>query len=204
MTVITSDATLSGWFPPRPHIPIVDESFLRISLYTLLKNPFTYLSSSITFIHMVRPLHARWGSLELLDSEFSIGTRARVSEALAKAFLKDLFQDGDTRLTALTTHASTLYGRSCSVNKQLVARGGYHVLLRLEFDDAAVWAARICLPTMVESHIASLNTESEVATLLYLKDNVSFPVPEVYGFNYDVPNSVGSPYVFLELIEGET
>jgi hypothetical protein len=88
---------------------------------------------------MVRPLHARWGPLELLDSEFSIGNRARVSEALPNSFLKDLFQDGDPCLTALTTHASALYdGRWCSVNKQLVARGGYHVLRQLEFGNAVV------------------------------------------------------------------
>jgi Phosphotransferase enzyme family len=154
---------------------------------------------------MAKPLYARWGPPELLDTDLSASKPAKASEALAKAFLKGLFHDGDPRLPALAMHASTLYGgRFCSVNKRLVARGGYHVLLRLEFDDGVVWAARICLPSMVESHVASLNMESEVATLLYLKRKVSFRVPDVYGYNYHASNSVGSPYAFLEIIEGET
>jgi hypothetical protein len=152
---------------------------------------------------MARVLYARWGKPEELDSEVSGG--GRFSEALAKAFLTDLFKDENPHLSALTAHASALRaGLPCSVNKEMIARGGYHVLLRVEFDDSVVWAARICLPTMAENHIASLNTESEIATLLYLKNNVSFRVPKVYGYNYGIPNPVGSPYVFLEFIEGET
>jgi hypothetical protein len=150
------------------------------------------------------PLLARWGGPEELDPHATGGRR---SEACAASFLESFFRDDSSELAALISHATSLRpGHSCSVIKESISRGSYHVLLRIEFDDAVAWVARLVLPQS-DPHLCredSINTDSEVATMLYLAQHTSLPVPKVYGHKSDSTNPVGTPYIFLQFIQGET
>lgn len=150
------------------------------------------------------PLLARWGPPQELDAH---ATGGRSSEASAASFLERLFRPESSELAALVTHAASLRpGHSCSINRDSVSRGSYHVLLRIEFDDSVVWVARLVLPPSDPHQCREdlINTDSEVATMLYLAQHTSLPVPKVYGYKYDSMNPLGVPYIFLQFIEGET
>ncbi|KAI1928498.1 hypothetical protein LOZ65_001991 [Ophidiomyces ophidiicola] len=45
-------------------------------------------------------------------------------------------------------------------------------------------------------------TESEVATLQYVQEHTSIPVPKVLGWNSDPSNNVGSEYIIMEKADG--
>jgi hypothetical protein len=44
--------------------------------------------------------------------------------------------------------------------------------------------------------------ESEIATMKYIKQNTSIPLPTVYGFDLDPTNTVGAEYMFMEALRG--
>jgi len=46
--------------------------------------------------------------------------------------------------------------------------------------------------------------ESEIATIQYIAANISIPLPKVFGCNLSVHNGVGGPYMFMEMVNGET
>ena len=51
-------------------------------------------------------------------------------------------------------------------------------------------------------HHAS-NLRREIATLQYVAEATSVPVPKVFGYNLEI-NKVGGPYMLMEIIDGET
>lgn len=46
--------------------------------------------------------------------------------------------------------------------------------------------------------------DSEIATLLYVAEMTSVPVPKVYGWDLKQDNPVGAMYMLMEMVEGET
>lgn len=50
--------------------------------------------------------------------------------------------------------------------------------------------------------LPKLKTESEVATLRYLRANTSVPVPEVYWYDANPYNRLGGEYIVMEKVRG--
>jgi len=101
--------------------------------------------------------------------------------------------------------ASELRKKPCKVNRSKCTYGGVNILFELEFDDL-FWIARIRRPD--ESYPADgtdLILESEVATMRFLRDNTSIPVPAVYSFDsrFGASNDVGMPYILMEAMSGK-
>jgi hypothetical protein len=44
--------------------------------------------------------------------------------------------------------------------------------------------------------------ESEIATMKYIKQHSSIPLPIVHGFDLDPANAVGAEYMFMEALPG--
>ena len=44
--------------------------------------------------------------------------------------------------------------------------------------------------------------ESEIATMVFVKQNTQIPAPEIYGYNSTYSNPLGTPYVLIEYIPG--
>jgi aminoglycoside phosphotransferase (APT) family kinase protein len=79
--------------------------------------------------------------------------------------------------------------------------GKCNVLFRLVMPDKRVWAARVRNP-LVEKETTTALLESEVATMKYIKSKTRVPVPEIYAFDVDKNNVLGTPYIFMELMNG--
>ncbi|EMD35731.1 hypothetical protein CERSUDRAFT_26596, partial [Gelatoporia subvermispora B] len=60
---------------------------------------------------------------------------------------------------------------------------------------------RIAKKTKASSDIS---LESEVATMVYVKDKTTVPVPTVYAYCPDMDNSVGSPFIIMSRMPGTT
>jgi hypothetical protein len=111
-------------------------------------------------------------------------------------------------LDALCTHAKDIHNRHyCTVRTDVYTRGQESIVLELKFGDDEYWVVRIRLPPRPRprpsfSRKGQAEMESEIATMNYIKQNTSIPLPTVYGFDLDQDNTVGAEYVFMEALPG--
>lgn len=78
--------------------------------------------------------------------------------------------------------------------------GGLHLVRRLNFQDGTLWVARIQKPE-------SKSTErllQEIHTMAVVRERSDIPVPKVFAYEADCNNAVGSPFMFMEFIPGDT
>ena len=80
-----------------------------------------------------------------------------------------------------------------------LTRGTFHEILVLEFEDG--WS---CIGRFTRNRSEHLCvTESEFATVNYVRKHTSIPVPETYFVNFDPTHAVGAPFVLMERMEGK-
>ncbi|KLO05167.1 hypothetical protein SCHPADRAFT_809016, partial [Schizopora paradoxa] len=101
-------------------------------------------------------------------------------------------------LTALTSVANKLFSQKCCVLEKL-AEGGFHKVYNVKKEnwDELGFVARVACPCFPKDKL-----ESEVATLKYIAEKTSIPVPKVIAWNSDASNEVGAEYVFLSKVPG--
>lgn len=82
--------------------------------------------------------------------------------------------------------------------------GSYHVLFPVIFSDGVQWLIKVpaagCVGSWDSSAARSLR--SEASTMKFLNDKTSIPVPKVYGFNSNLDNPVGCPFILMEHLDG--
>ncbi|KAJ6473118.1 kinase-like domain-containing protein [Mycena sanguinolenta] len=109
----------------------------------------------------------------------------------------DMFQSFN--VDALASKATeVMHKRRCRSTLPL-AQGGYNSVFLIIFDDGADVIARIAKSAYNEplsDELAKL-----IATLKYLKQSTSLPVPQVYYSNSD-PGEVGARYMIMETMKG--
>lgn len=102
-------------------------------------------------------------------------------------------------------------GRSCTISENYTC-GAYNLVFEIIFDDGISWIARVRSASAMQvvsqelvfespkykQHIM----ESEVATMKYVRDHTTIPVPEVYAFDTSTTNPAKSPYILMECIHG--
>jgi hypothetical protein len=111
-----------------------------------------------------------------------------------KHFIENII--AEQRYKFLEDHAFTLRTNvPCHVVLNEVIAGGKHVVLKVEFEDGVVWIARIMFPRCEQSENhkcmggyleenfdeRTSGMESEIATLKFVAETTSVPVPKVYG-----------------------
>ncbi|OJD24731.1 hypothetical protein ACJ73_03910 [Blastomyces percursus] len=119
-----------------------------------------------------------------------------------------------TNWAALLEEAQILNGgRSCEYDGTYHA-GGRHIVRRLEFvDGCGMWLVRIpiipgpsiCCDGDTKWWTAErrFTMESEIATMRYIAESTSIPVPKVFGHRtYIKGNPVKLPYMLMECIRG--
>jgi hypothetical protein len=76
----------------------------------------------------------------------------------------------------------------------------------LEFADSTIWVARAPLSLDSNSkNVGKLSVlESEIATIAFVKQHSSIPVPEIFGYNLDENNDFGAPCIYMEALPGRT
>ena len=94
----------------------------------------------------------------------------------------------------------------CAINKSQYAYGGDNLILEVVFEDKTIWIARLRLhePKFLEaSGDVDKVTESEVATMRFLKRETNIPVPSVSWYDARYKNEVGQPYILMEAMPGK-
>jgi hypothetical protein len=76
-------------------------------------------------------------------------------------------------------------------------RGGFHEIRVLHFDDG--WS---CIARFTREYESLEKTESELATIEYVRKNTTIPVPEIYFVNYNENHVVGAAFVLMERMDG--
>jgi Phosphotransferase enzyme family len=132
----------------------------------------------------------------------------------ARHFVEDFFDTG--RYRVLEKRATKLRnGIKCELKRGDLNAGGQHVVMKIRFVDEVVWLARIrfppcsildheCVGGFTDYEAAATNMESEIATMAYIASKTRVPVPRVFGYNLFRDNDIGGPYMFMEMVEGDT
>ena len=91
------------------------------------------------------------------------------------------------------------------VIKQLVSihEGKHHRIYKVETNTGNSFVLRVPYPLDSEYAITK-RVQSEVATMDFVDLKLGIKVPKVYAYGADQANPVGSPFIIMEFIEGET
>ncbi|KAJ2913707.1 hypothetical protein MD484_g6703, partial [Candolleomyces efflorescens] len=84
----------------------------------------------------------------------------------------------------------------CSMSK--LAEDGFNRTFVITLRDGRQILAQIPYPAFVPRNYA---VTSEVATIEYLRSR-GIPAPEIYGYSADLDNAAGTPYIFMEFVQG--
>jgi len=118
--------------------------------------------------------------------------------------------------SALCEIASAIRNVTCHLESR-VKFGGAHMIRQLTFNDDVHWIVRMRMPRVgvnkqgnysvdtdhwTEASAAAM--ESEVYTMMYIREHSTIPVPEVFDFNTSFNNPVGAPYILMECIMGNS
>lgn len=106
-------------------------------------------------------------------------------------------------------------GLKCDADLSSFNAGGTHVIVQLQFEDGVVWLARIRFPCCgIEGHQcvggftsfqdAAAAMGCEIATMAFVKERTSLPVPNVYVYNLSFDNLLHAPYMIIEKMAGES
>ena len=76
-------------------------------------------------------------------------------------------------------------------------RGGFHGIRVLHFEDG--WS---CIARFTREYESLEKTESELATIEYVRKHTTIPVPEIFFVNYNENHVVGAPFVLMERMDG--
>jgi hypothetical protein len=90
------------------------------------------------------------------------------------------------------------HGRCIKIS--VIGRGCYHELRRLRFADGWICIARFNCDRL-ENHAV---TESGYATMEYVREHTTIPVPRIYFTNLDPTNPVGAPFALMEHVPGHS
>jgi hypothetical protein len=83
-----------------------------------------------------------------------------------------------------------------------LAEGGVSKVFLLTMEDGFEVVAKLPTPIAGSSHYL---TSSEVATMEFLRQELSFPIPHIYGWNSSSSlktNPVGVEYIIMERVQG--
>ncbi|KAK2753450.1 Phosphotransferase enzyme [Arachnomyces sp. PD_36] len=102
-------------------------------------------------------------------------------------------------IEALRRVAAQSVGRDTVVHMRKLAEGGFNRVLLLTMNDGFEVIVKIPYSIAVPKQ---LTTESEVATLDFLRSN-GIPVPRVYAWSSQAGNEVGCEYIIMEKATGK-
>ncbi|KAM5461786.1 hypothetical protein MferCBS49748_007070 [Microsporum ferrugineum] len=105
----------------------------------------------------------------------------------------------EINVDALKTIAAKAVGRDSATSIRKLAEGGFNRVFLLTMNDGFEVIVKIPYLLAVPP---KLTTESEVATLDFLREN-GIPVPKVYAWSSDKDNEVGTEYIIMEKATGK-
>ncbi|KFY37547.1 hypothetical protein V494_04712 [Pseudogymnoascus sp. VKM F-4513 (FW-928)] len=103
-------------------------------------------------------------------------------------------------LPALLHHASQLRNVPCTCDlTQEPQRGSLNWTILLSFEDGVEWIFRSPADgdDDISAEVAGELLDSEVATMKYIKENSSIPVPEIFDYSSTKLNAIEMPYILM-------
>ncbi|KAK2601539.1 hypothetical protein QQS21_004924 [Conoideocrella luteorostrata] len=116
-----------------------------------------------------------------------------------------IFTYAEFNLASLLQLAQTLRGRPCSCDEsQQPLAGSMNWAIFLRFDDNVLWVFRSMVPGLgVEMETACRLLASEAATMKFVRQNTSIPVPKVLSYSETSRNDIGIPYILMTMAKGQ-
>ncbi|TFK53679.1 hypothetical protein OE88DRAFT_1733568 [Heliocybe sulcata] len=102
-------------------------------------------------------------------------------------------------MRALAYAAASSLSNTSIPRVEAIGEGGWNRVYQLTFDDGAQVAARI----PITQKTTATKMSSVVATMTFARFYCGLPVPEIYAWNSSASNSVGCPYILMEVVGGE-
>lgn len=134
----------------------------------------------------------------------------RSDSPMAKGLETILDQVDLEGLKSIASHLRN--GRKCRVSDNYTC-GAYNIVFEIVFDDGVSWIARLRsasqMQVVSQEFVFESPTykqhlmESEIATMKYVRQHTSIPVPEVYAFDTTCENPAKLPYILMECINGQ-
>lgn len=95
-------------------------------------------------------------------------------------------------------------GGQCSLLSH-IGLGHNHMVRIIRFMDGIQWAARLRLPSRsggaTSDDIRSM-MESEISTMIVVRQKTQVPVPEIYAYETSSNCSVKAPFMLMECLDG--
>ncbi|KAJ6569895.1 kinase-like domain-containing protein [Mycena sp. CBHHK59/15] len=110
--------------------------------------------------------------------------------------------------TGLVAEATRVMKKRCT-GSYPIAQGGFNTVFLLTFEDGTDALARLRGGPSAESAAFSSDVLahqflSEVATIAFVRTHTSIPVPELCHSDSDANNALGTPYMLMKRISGES
>ncbi|KAM0417341.1 hypothetical protein ACHAPT_012657 [Fusarium lateritium] len=117
---------------------------------------------------------------------------------------RNIYFHADFNLNQLLRLAERLRGRPCSCDdSQAPKAGALNWAIFLEFDDGVEWVFRApCSSYAATQGVTGRLLASEAATLKYIREYTSIPVPEVFHYSPTCDNDIGIPYILMSKAAG--
>ncbi|OWT43353.1 hypothetical protein VFPPC_17484 [Pochonia chlamydosporia 170] len=118
---------------------------------------------------------------------------------------RDVFFYADFNLKQLLSLAERLRGRACTCSESQIPKfGAFNWAIFLEFDDGVEWVFRApCSLYSMSRRITGRLIASEAATLKYIREHTSIPVPDVFHYSPYYDNDIGIPYILMSKAAGQ-
>jgi Phosphotransferase enzyme family len=100
----------------------------------------------------------------------------------------------------LLTLASTARGEDHICHFGSRAVGVFNVVLFIKFDDGVEWVAKLPRVTLDDKDNEYL--KSECATMMFVHELGTIPIPKVFAYCFTPKNPANSPYLFMEKVSG--
>jgi hypothetical protein len=140
--------------------------------------------------------NAGWRGLEDVDSSL----RPRIEEVYPMVNLQELKK---AALSARTRQGEAATAPlDCTIDRSLFTHGTENIVWEVSFSDGVSWIAKIRYRPVGPSSREDML--SEIAAMKTVKERTSVPVPQVFAYDVSPTNSVGYPYMLVEMLPGRT
>ncbi|KAF7370423.1 Phosphotransferase family protein [Mycena sanguinolenta] len=190
----SNDETLRVW----------DSESGEVVCHVSTKSTATMFNNGIT-VSSGLFVHERFSTGDPSLTETLAQTQTKMQHSDTRAKLNRILASFD--LSALKAQATKIMGKTC-LGVHLLSFGGYNIVFILPFNDATDVLARLRIPgngfddgdSSISGDDLATRFASEVATLRFIKSKTSIPVPQLYHWDSDPTNPIGTRYMLMQRI----
>lgn len=148
---------------------------------------------------MARPSHS-WTGFDHLDPDSE--QRKQMQELCSSANFEYL---NSRAVTTRRSKESVPQDISCDIEFSRFTSGFNNVVFEARFSDGVYWIVRIQIaPVIMDKDGKNISMTSEIATMKFVRNRTTVPVPEVFDYETTPNNPFAYPYMLMECMPGRT